>query len=412
MAEFYAPLVRRVAAQASRRFRGPLLEREDAEQVGTLGLFQAIERYDPSAGEFEPYAERRIRGAIADEQRSHDHAPRLARRIVNARDRLARELGRDPSEVELKAATGYTAHDLARSLAVTEVRHASLDDVVRDRKTRATDLAAPEDLDVATVRDELIFVSQEILSQLRPRTAAVLYLNVLAGFTLAEIGRDFGISESRACHIKRAALHRCARIYHLRDAEQDLRQNAARERWRRERVAPPPPPPPTPIPPPPPTPTVTKMAAAAVTPPTLPTPRHPRLSNFRPRACEECGAEFPPRSGRHRVCDTCRPQNLKRKPQGGHDGPPGYRPRVCGNCGATFQPTGAAARRCDECRSLPRQRPPRLGSRRVAVYRPKLCQRCGEEFLPSGPRSKWCASCHAGRGQGQLGQVDLAGPTG
>jgi len=76
-----------VAQHIARRFahRGEPLD--DLVQVATVGLINAIERYEPSREiEFETYAVTRIKGAIIDELRSLDWVPRS----VRAR---AREIG-------------------------------------------------------------------------------------------------------------------------------------------------------------------------------------------------------------------------------------------------------------------------------------------------------------------------------
>ena len=61
----YTPLVRRVA----HRFDG-MLEFEDAVQVGSIGLLEAIRVYDPAAGiPFGTVAHKRVRGRIIDQIR-------------------------------------------------------------------------------------------------------------------------------------------------------------------------------------------------------------------------------------------------------------------------------------------------------------------------------------------------------
>lgn len=60
----YLPLVRAIARQVQRRYYG--LELDELVQDGSMGLIEAVLRFDPERGAFEPYARRRIAGAIVD----------------------------------------------------------------------------------------------------------------------------------------------------------------------------------------------------------------------------------------------------------------------------------------------------------------------------------------------------------
>ncbi|MCE1791931.1 sigma-70 family RNA polymerase sigma factor, partial [Enterobacter hormaechei] len=82
------------------------VELDDLLQAGGIGLLNAVERFDSMQGTaFTTYAVQRIRGAMLDELRSRDWAPRSVRR--NAREvtqtirKLEQELGRPASEQEV-----------------------------------------------------------------------------------------------------------------------------------------------------------------------------------------------------------------------------------------------------------------------------------------------------------------------
>ena len=80
---------------------------------GTIGLIEAVERYDPSKGvKFETYAISRIRGAIIDALRSLDRLPRSVRQkakdVDAAVNRLTNEFGRDPTDKEIAETLGIT----------------------------------------------------------------------------------------------------------------------------------------------------------------------------------------------------------------------------------------------------------------------------------------------------------------
>src|SRR5919199_5379544 len=96
----YAPLVKYVVGRMAVSMPG-VLGSEDIISYGTIGLIQAVDRYDPSVGvKFETYAIRRIKGSILDAIRSlHQHSRdvnRRAREIEQAYDALIQRHGRMP----------------------------------------------------------------------------------------------------------------------------------------------------------------------------------------------------------------------------------------------------------------------------------------------------------------------------
>ena len=79
---------------------------DDLIQSGTVGLIEAAYNYDPTKGaSFSTYAGIRIRGAILDEIRKGDWAPRSvhqnSRKISQAISELEASLGRDVSAQEI-----------------------------------------------------------------------------------------------------------------------------------------------------------------------------------------------------------------------------------------------------------------------------------------------------------------------
>ena len=95
----------------------PNIDFDDLVSYGILGLFDAIEKYDPDQGnKFETYAVSRIRGAIMDELRKLDWAPRLLRKKAREIDKKERELeeklGRMASDTELAKSMNISVADL------------------------------------------------------------------------------------------------------------------------------------------------------------------------------------------------------------------------------------------------------------------------------------------------------------
>src|SRR5205807_9855771 len=94
-------------------------EVEDFISCGLEALIHSIERYDPDKGATpEQFAWTRIHGAVLDELRRQDWAPRSLRRwerdINRAREQFVAVYGRPPSSAELSESLGMPAEDLAR----------------------------------------------------------------------------------------------------------------------------------------------------------------------------------------------------------------------------------------------------------------------------------------------------------
>ena len=97
----YQPLVLSIA----RKFKSKLpanVELDDLVQVGMLGLFQSIDRFEPIQGvKFETFASQRIKGAMIDDLRENDFMSRGLRKdqkeIAEAVSALEHELDHKPT---------------------------------------------------------------------------------------------------------------------------------------------------------------------------------------------------------------------------------------------------------------------------------------------------------------------------
>jgi RNA polymerase sigma-B factor len=112
------PLVEALARRHDRRGA----EHDDLVQAGSIGLLNAIERYDPKRGEeFVAFAVPTVAGEMKRHLRDRAATVRLPRRLhearvhlPQARSSLTARLGRPPSADELAAEVGVTPEDLAR----------------------------------------------------------------------------------------------------------------------------------------------------------------------------------------------------------------------------------------------------------------------------------------------------------
>ena len=97
--QMYLPLAR-VTAE---RMHGKLpshVEVDELIQAGVFGLMDAIDGFDPDRGvKFEVYAKQRISGAILDDLRSQDFAPRLVRTHSHRMDRAYKQIEAETGKV-------------------------------------------------------------------------------------------------------------------------------------------------------------------------------------------------------------------------------------------------------------------------------------------------------------------------
>src|SRR6187399_3476705 len=114
----YAPLVKYIVFKKVRELPARC-EVEDFISCGLEALIASIDRYDPEKGAtLEQYAWTRIHGAVLDELRRQDWAPRSVRRWERDIEKVVEQFtvlhGRRPSNEELADALGTTVADLRR----------------------------------------------------------------------------------------------------------------------------------------------------------------------------------------------------------------------------------------------------------------------------------------------------------
>ena len=124
----FTPMVRYIVYRKVREVPAQC-DVEDFLSCGLEALIHSIERYDPAKGAtLEQFAWTRVHGAVLDELRRHDWAPRSLRRaeraINGARESFASQHERRPSREELAAAAGMSTAELSGrldELALAEV---------------------------------------------------------------------------------------------------------------------------------------------------------------------------------------------------------------------------------------------------------------------------------------------------
>lgn len=223
--EDYAPLVKRIAHHMMMRMPASV-QVDDLIQAGMIGLLEASRKYDGSRGaSFETYAGIRIRGAIVDEMRRGDWAPRSvhrnARRVSDAISQIEAREGRDASDAEVAQEMGVDRDEYFKMLKDTSSsRLFSYEETFADDSDSGFDsdismpLVTPLD---GVSRDALKQSLAKAITQLPERERLVLALYYDEELNLKEIGQIIGVSESRVSQIhSQAALRLRSRLQEWR----------------------------------------------------------------------------------------------------------------------------------------------------------------------------------------------------
>lgn len=209
------PLVKRIAHHLMARMPSSVAV-EDLYQAGMLGLLDAIKRFDNSKGaSFDTYAGIRIRGAMVDDVRKGEWAPRSVhrngRRIQEAIRTVEHRTGADANDRQI-------AEELGVSL---EEYHHMLQDSMATRLFSLNELESPDDVIDTNIQnapsddpfDELqsgVFRTHlaRAIEQLSEREQLVMSLYYEEELNLKEIGEVLGVSESRVSQIHSQAAQR------------------------------------------------------------------------------------------------------------------------------------------------------------------------------------------------------------
>ena len=214
--ERFAPLVNRIARQLVSKLPASV-ELDDIVQAGMIGLMDAARRYrDDRGAQFETFATQRVRGAMLDELRQNDWAPRSVRRLQRELDAvlqsLEQRLGRRPLEREAARELGVTLPEYRALLAEARggqiVSLEGLEETVEGEalsRQRADPACEPQAIaEERRIRGDLV-AAIEALPE-RERQLMGLYYEEDLNFR--EIAAVFGVTESRVCQMHSRAVAR------------------------------------------------------------------------------------------------------------------------------------------------------------------------------------------------------------
>lgn len=204
--EAYLPLVKRIVRQLNSQVAGAI-DRDDMEQIGLMGLLEALRRYGvPDVG-FGGYAALRVRGAILDELRRQDWRPRTVRqqshRLRDGIRELRRRLGREPGEAEVIAALGITAEAWQEHMLDENAELiGSFDDLIQEMGGVLEHSLNLEDQLI--LRRSL----EQALLQLDEREQRVVQMYYEFELSYKEIAAVLDLTDARVCQLNKGALRK------------------------------------------------------------------------------------------------------------------------------------------------------------------------------------------------------------
>jgi RNA polymerase sigma-B factor len=190
---------------------------EDLVQVGTLGLIQALDRFNPTLGvKFSTYAVSTIVGEIKHFFRDCTwmvKAPRHLREISaslpRVEERLEMTLGRPPTTAELAAHFRVSEETLLEAMDLDQVYTPYSLDAELGRETgevndRLQDVLGHSDPQLDAIVEHAPL--RMALERLTPRKQWILRRRYFDGWSQIEVSEALGISQMHVSRLERAAL--------------------------------------------------------------------------------------------------------------------------------------------------------------------------------------------------------------
>ena len=208
LVELNSDLVRYIA----RRFANRGEPLEDIEQVGFLGLIQAIDRFDPSLeNEFSTFATPTIMGEIRRHFRDRSWAVRVPRRLQEnllrvhaAQQELQGRLGRPASIEEIAAHLGLQPDDMGM---MPGNLLGAFKGAARYMGLRGNIIVAVDYLFGLTKGQDWVGSARPIaMAHLSPRERRIMALRFIEQLPQTEVAKRLGISQMHVSRLQRAAV--------------------------------------------------------------------------------------------------------------------------------------------------------------------------------------------------------------
>jgi RNA polymerase sigma factor for flagellar operon FliA len=219
-------MVQRISMKMVRRYPSNVDVR-DLISLGTLGLIDASERYDPKLNTaFGAYATIRIKGAIVDGLRKQDWVPRgvrsLSKDLDAAKQQAVIQEGSDSNEalakvmgVELETVTTMKEQTQIQSQVSMWEQRGGSEQTIAD--TLADDQATPEE---RLARKHEAAKIRRAVAKLPEREQHIARLRYFDNLQFKEIGEILGVTEARISQLHSRLKKHLAVIIQEMDAEE------------------------------------------------------------------------------------------------------------------------------------------------------------------------------------------------
>lgn len=222
----YLPWARHFARTCTAKLPGHL-DHDNLQSAGMIGYLKAASRYDISRGaSFRGFCAVRIRGAVLDELRRWDWAPRSVhknhRRISSVTRELTEELEREPTQTELAYALGMNPVELESYQMQSQPRQLVSLDEITERQHGDDNLSLIErlpDPNAAAPYAAMFFAEDQglirrCLGALPRNQATVISLHYFEEIPLRDVADVLVVSPSRVSQIHHKALDRLRQELH------------------------------------------------------------------------------------------------------------------------------------------------------------------------------------------------------